>query len=300
MSEIIVLGAGAVGSLFGARLARQNNVTLIGRAAHVGAINSAGLRIEGIDAETVRLPAATEIAEIAPDSLILLTTKLPASAAALAPLAPLIRADTTVVCLQNGLGAEELARTALPDRGLVLRAVTQLGVIFERPGVIRYMAAGETILEDHPRSAALAAALEAVGLEARLSSKIAVDIWRKLIFNCVVNPITAMLGCEVGAIADPALDPLKKIVIDEALAVAAAEGVHPEGDLLARLNELYAGSSNLVSMRQDLLRGRPTEIDYLNGAVANLGAKHGLPCPVNRALADIIRAMEAAAPREKS
>ena len=104
--EIIVLGAGAIGSLCGAKLAGSNEVTLIGRAAHVAAINSHGLRIEGIESQLVRIRATTAVEQIGADALILLTTKVPGSANALAPLAPLVRADTTILCLQNGLGSE--------------------------------------------------------------------------------------------------------------------------------------------------------------------------------------------------
>ena len=100
------------------------------------------------------------------------------------------------------------------------------------------------------------------------------------------------MGSEVGAVADARLNPLKRLVIDECLAVAAAEGIRFEIDFLARINEVYAPSHNIASMQQDLRRGRKTEIDYLNGAVVSLGEKHKIDCPVNRALTDIIKAME--------
>ncbi len=136
--QIIVLGAGAIGSLYGAKLAFANEVTLIARPEHAAAINSHGLRIEGLEPQVVRVRAATEIDQIGPDTLILLTTKVPASAVALAPIAPLVREDTTILCLQNGLGSEQIARTALGDRGTVLRGITQFGAIFARAGVIQY------------------------------------------------------------------------------------------------------------------------------------------------------------------
>src|SRR6478672_982433 len=107
--EIIVLGAGAIGSLYAARLAADNDVTLIGRSGHVAAINADGLRIEGLESKTVRLRAATAIETIRASTLILLTTKVTDSAAALAPIAASVRADTTILCLQNGLGSEEIA-----------------------------------------------------------------------------------------------------------------------------------------------------------------------------------------------
>ena len=287
-----MLGAGAIGSLFGAKLAATNDVTLVGRAVHVAAINSRGLRVEGIESKIVRVHATTAIEQIDANALILLTTKVPATAAALAPIAPMVRDDTTILCLQNGLGSERIARAALGERGILLRGITQLGAIFTGPGVIQYMAAGDTLVEPHQRSDRVAAVLTAAGLDCRISPNIAHDVWHKLVFNCVVNPITAILGCEVGGIANPQLDPLKQLVIDECLAAAATQGVTFEVDFLRQIRETFGPSRNIASMLQDLRRGRVTEIDYLNGAVAALGAEHGLPCPANDALTAIIKAME--------
>jgi 2-dehydropantoate 2-reductase len=291
--QIIVLGAGAIGSLYGAKLAAAHDVLLIARPQHVAAINARGLRIEGIESQTVRVLAATTVSHIAADALILLTTKVTASAAALGPLAPLVRDNTTILCLQNGLGSEQIARGALEGRGLVLRGITQFGAIFETPGAIKYMAAGYTVLEQHERSDAIAGVLNAAELSCRISPNIAAEVWHKTVFNCVVNPITAILGCEVGGIANPQLDPLKQLVIDECVSVAATQGVTFDIDFMREITGVFGPSRNIVSMLQDLRRGHPTEIDYMNGAVAALGAGHGVPCPVNRALTDIIKAMKA-------
>ena len=290
--EIIVLGAGAIGSLYGAKLAGSNEVTLIGRAAHVAAINSHGLRIEGIESQLVRIRATTAVEQIGADALILLTTKVPGSADALAPVAPLVRDDTTVLCLQNGLGSERIARAALGGRGIVLRGITQLGATFKSPGVIQHMASGYTLIEQHQRSDRVAGVLTAAGLDCHVSPDISRDVWHKLVLNCVVNPITAILGCEVGGIANPQLDAVKKLVIDECVAVAATQGLTFEMDFLKQIAEVFGPSRNIASMLQDLRRGQVTEIDYLNAAVAALGAEHAVPCPVNRALAAIIKAME--------
>jgi 2-dehydropantoate 2-reductase len=292
--QIIVLGAGAIGSLYGAKLASANEVTLIGRTEHAAAINSHGLRIEGLDPQVVRVRAATEIDQIGPDALILLTTKVPGSAAALALVTPLVREDTTILCLQNGLDSERIARRALGHCGIVLRGITQFGAIFERSGVIRYMAGGYTLVEQHKRSDRVASVLTAAGLDCRVSPNITADVWHKLVFNCVVNPITAILGCEVGGIANPQLEPLKRLVIDECLAVAATQGLTFDVDFMREITEVFGASRNIVSMLQDLRRGHCTEIDYMNGAVAALGSRHDLPCPVNHGLTAIIKAMEAA------
>lgn len=287
-----MLGAGAIGSLFGAKLAAANDVTLVGRPEHVAAINAHGLQIEGLEARVVPVRAVSAVAAINPDALVILTTKVSDSRAALAPIAPLLGAETTILCLQNGLGSETIAREALGDRGTVLRGITQAGAIFKAPGVIEFMARGYTVIEPHERSAAIARAFSEAGLDCRISSDIATDVWHKLVINCVVNPITAILGCEVGGIANPDLRPLKRLVIDECRAVAAAEGVHLSGDLLQEIDDFFRPSHNLASMLQDLRRGHATEIDYMNGAVAALAARRNLQCPVNAALTAIIKALE--------
>jgi len=293
--QIVVLGAGAIGSLYGARLAPANDVTLVGRPDHVRAIQEKGLRIEGIETQTVSLRAATHVEYLEPNALILLTTKVPATRSALEPIAALVRDDTTIVALQNGLTSDRIARESLDGRGVVLRAITQFGAIFERPGAIRYMVSGYTLLEKHERSPRIADVLNAAGLDCRIIKDIATEVWRKVVFNCVVNPITTILRSEVGEIVDPGLDRLKQLVIDECVAVAAAEGIRLDMDFMCEINAAYAGSRNIVSMRQDLSRGRTTEIDYLNGAIVALGGRHGLECPVNSLLTAIIKAMQGAA-----
>lgn len=291
--RIIVLGAGAIGSLYGAKLSDAHDVTLVGRPEHVRAISEHGLRLEGLEARIVRVAAATGVDRVEPGTLILLTTKVSASAAALEPIAPLVRDDTTILCLQNGLGSEDIARAAVGGRGAVLRGITQFGAIFRAPGVIDFKAAGHTLIEPHERSAALADLFTSSGLDGRISRDIHAAIWRKLVVNCVINPITAMLRCEVGAIADPRLDPLKQLVIDECVAVAAADGVRLDIDFQKTIAEVFGPSRNIASMHQDLLRGRPTEIDFMNGAVAALGERYGIACPANRALTQIVKGLEA-------
>jgi 2-dehydropantoate 2-reductase len=289
---VIVLGAGAIGSVYAAKLSSRHHVTVVARREHVDAIQSAGLRLIGRETITARVEAVTGVTAIAPGTIVLLTTKVNASEAALTPIADLVRDDTVIVCVQNGLDSEGIARRAVRDRCHVLRAITQFGAIFQEPGIVNYTSAGYTLLEDGPRSAAIAAMLTASGLDGRIRPDIKTEIWRKLVYNCVINPITAIIGADVGGIADPRLDPLKRLVIDECLAVARTEGVAFDVDFLAAITALFSASRTIASMRQDLMRGRPTEIDHMNGAVAELGRRRGIACPVNAALAAIIRAME--------
>ena len=289
---VIVLGAGAIGSVYAVKLSARHRVTVVARRDHVDAIRSAGLRLIGRETLTSYVDAMTQIDTIAPNTIILLTTKVNASEAALAPIADLVRDDTVIVCVQNGLDSEGIARRAVRGRCLVLRAITQFGAIFQSPGVVEFTASGYTLLEDGARSAAIAAMLTSAGLDGRVSADIKTEIWRKLIFNCVINPITAITGTDVGGIADPRLDPLKRLVIDECLTVARSQGVDFRIDFLSIIAEVFGASRTIASMRQDLMRGRPTEIDHMNGAVVSLGRRAGIDCPVNAALAAIIKAMD--------
>ena len=289
---IIVLGAGAIGSVYAVKLSARHRVTVVARREHVDAIRSEGLRLIGREILTAHVDAVTHIDAIAPNTIVLLTTKVNASEAALAPMADLVRDDTVIVCVQNGLDSEGIARRAVGGRCLVLRAITQFGAIFQSPGVINFTASGYTLLEDGARSAAIADMLTAAGLDGRVSADIKTEIWRKLIFNCVINPITAITGTDVGGIADARLDPLKQLVIDECLTVARSEGLDFGIDFLSTIAEVFGASRTIASMRQDLMRGRPTEIDHMNGAVAALGRRAGIDCPVNAALAAIVKAMD--------
>lgn len=290
---IIVLGAGAIGSVYAAKLAARHEVTLVARRAHVDAIARDGLRIVGREQLTARVRATTSVDSIPRDALVLLTTKVNDNRAAASAIAGQVRDDTVILCVQNGLHGERIVREVIGDRGLVLRAITQFGAIFREPGVVDLRVSGYTLVEPSGRSGAIAALLTACGLDGRVSDAIEVDVWRKLIFNCVINPITSIIGSEVGGIADARLEPLNRLVIDECLRVARESGVELDIDFVQALKEVFGGSRNIASMRQDLIKGKPTEIDYMNGAVVDLGRRAGIACPVNAALVAIIKAMEA-------
>ncbi|HEV3060235.1 MAG TPA: 2-dehydropantoate 2-reductase [Vicinamibacterales bacterium] len=291
--NIIVLGAGAIGSLYAAKLSERHEVTVLARQPHAEAINRRGLRLMGLETGVYRVEAVTAIASIPADSLMLLTSKVNDNRTIAAAIAPMVRDDTTIVCVQNGLGGEDVVRETVGNRGLVLRAITQAGAVFREPGVVDYRVAGYTLLEQSARSPEIASLLTACGLDGRVSEDIKVDVWRKLIFNCVINPITSIIGAEVGAIADRRLDPVKRLVIDECLAVARADGVTFDTDFLEAIARVFGPSHNVASMQQDLRRGKATEIDFMNGAVVGLGRRVGIDCPVNAALVAIVKAMEA-------
>ncbi len=190
--NIIVLGAGAIGTLYGAWLSAANDVTLVARHDHADRIATDGVRITGLEEATYRVKASTSIRTIERDTVIFLTTKVTGSAAAIDPIVDLLRSDTTIVCLQNGLGSEDLVGRLVGNRCLVVRGITHFGAIFAAPGVVALKATGYTLLAPSARSADIADALSKSRLDGRVSSSMKSEIWRKLIFNCVVNPLTAM------------------------------------------------------------------------------------------------------------
>ena len=291
--QIIVLGAGAIGSVYGAKLSKFHDVTLIGGGSHVEAIQRDGLVMQGHLSETLRLPAFTSVPAIAPGTLILLTTKVNNNVAAVAPIVGMLPAGVTIVCVQNGLYSENLVKDLVGDRALVLRAITQVGGVLVRPGVVDNTVAGYTLLESHERSPAIAAVFSEAGLDGRIIPDIKKEMWRKAVFNCVINPTTALIGSDVGAIVDPRLNSLKRQIIDECLAVARADGVTFDEDFVALIDRVFAGARTIASMSQDLMKGRKTEIDHMCGAVVELGNTYGIACPVNAAMTTMIRYLEA-------
>jgi 2-dehydropantoate 2-reductase len=293
--QIIVLGAGAIGSVYGAKLSARHEVTLVARAQHVDRINADGLQMTGAETATYRVRATAAIDHLPPDALVLLTTKVCDSEAAIRAIAPFVRPDTVILCVQNGHGSEDVVKGIVGQRATVLRAITNFGAIYQTPGVIELKAVSSTSIENGPKTAAIAEAFRACGLDVHVTDRIRDEIWQKLVVNCVINPINAMTRTEVGAIADERLNPLKQLIVDECVRVARCDGVELAGDLVDAINRRYGSSRNLSSMQQDLLKGRRTEIDFLNGAVVRLGERHGIPCPVNQALTAIIKQMERAA-----
>lgn len=291
--KVVVLGAGAIGSAYGYQLSARHDVTLVGTAAHMQAVRERGLRIEGpVQTGTFRLKAVTQVDAIEPGTLILLTTKVSSSVAAMTPMVPLLSPSVTILCVQNGLYSERLVRDLVGERAVTLRAITQVGAVLRSAGVVEHTVAGYTLVEAHERAPAIAAALGASGLDGRVIADMKLAMWRKTVFNCVINPITAITGSTVGGIVDPNLAPLKRLVIDECLAVAAADGVTFDVDFMSLLDEVFASAATVASTLQDLQKGRRTEIDHLNGAVVALGVRYGIACPVNAALTTIIKQLE--------
>lgn len=306
LPAVAVVGAGAVGGFYGGMLALSGApVTLVGRAQHVDAIRRDGLVIARSDRrDVVLVTAATDVSAIAEADVVLVCVKSPDTPEAAAAMKPYLRADAVVVSLQNGVAnADTIA--AVVDQ-VVLASVVWVGTWMEAPGVVRH--AGRGTLElgvtracaNRPRAQErardVAALFERAGVHCPVVDDIEAALWSKLVINCAFNAVSALGRSRYGRMeAEPAIRDLMETAVRETVAVARASGVAlDEREMIASMWRT-AGSmpAQYSSTAQDILRGKPTEIDMLNGYVARRGEELGIPAPVNRALHALVKLREA-------
>lgn len=298
--QVTVIGAGAMGSLFGGLLQHAGNaVTLVDvRAEHVAALRKRDLAIEEPDGTriAVRVAATTEVSSALAADLFLLFVKTPFTAAALRPFAGRIPAAATVLTLQNGIGNDDAITRALGKRIHVALGVTAQGAAASGPTAIRRRSNGPTIigLPDGMRTPELelvAARFSEAGIPTRTTRHIYEHIWQKLIVNVGINALTALTGLPNGDIfADPELAAVVRRLVGEAAAVMRAEGIPaPPRDPVDFVRAVADATKNdRSSMLEDVAAGRRTEIDAINGAVVRLGDRHGVDVTANRIVTALI------------
>lgn len=301
--RVAVVGAGAVGCYYGGMLARAgHDVVLIGRPAHVDAIRAAGLHFEGLKFdEHIALRASTEPDAVRGARLVLFCVKSTDTELAAEQIAPWLEPGSIVVNLQNGVDNTERIRARISRQ--VIPAVVYVATEMAGPGHLKHHGRGDLVIGalERPAAPELAAALEAVrqwflqaGVPVVVSDNVAGELWAKLVVNCAYNAISAIAQLPYGRmIGGVGVREVMRDVVDETLAVAAACGVRMAPDQLAgvyRIAEAMPGQYS--STAQDLQRGRPTEIDHLNGYVVRQGEARGVPVPVNRVLHSLVRLLE--------
>lgn len=304
--RILVIGAGAIGSLFGALLsAAGNEVTLVARAPHVAAIARDGMRLEGRTTGTFRISASTEIPASARTELALLTVKTPDLEIATTMLGRSALTPIPAVALQNGLGVETTVERALtaagwPDaRAWIVRGINSIPATLVRPGVVRHAGEGEVLLSDFSsgrHAEGISEAFRAAGIPTRVDTDRERTVWRKVLVNAAINPVTADHGIPNGRLL---LDPYRGQalqLLDEALSVAQAEGIRfTDVDAQRELwRVVRATAENRSSMLQDLDRGRKTEIDAISGTLLQRGKARGLSLPATDRIVQRIHAKEPA------
>jgi 2-dehydropantoate 2-reductase len=290
--KIFALGAGAIGSTYGALLSQRNNVTLIGRKAHVDAINKNGLTLSGDVTGKFLVKAETAIKEIPSDTLILLTTKAYDAAGAVTSIKSLLRKDTVILVLQNGLGIKDIVEKVVEDKAEVVRGLVTLAAEFFEPGKISLWQR-ETMLEHTRTSERIARVFNASGLKTKISNDMQEEMWKKLIVNCVANPLTAIFQVRNNEIMVDSLKEIRHKIMQECIVVGKAEGIGLESNLEECIERKIASYTNYSSMCQDLMKRKKTEMDFLNVKIVELGRKHDILTPVNETLVGLIRFLEA-------
>ncbi|KVH02568.1 2-dehydropantoate 2-reductase [Burkholderia anthina] len=312
--KIAILGAGAMGSLFGGRLAESGEaVTLIDvNDAHLEAIRRDGLRIDDDRGErrirtlhAMRPEAANADAAAAPDTpfdLLIVFTKSLHTRAALDGVRALLTPDTFVLTLQNGLGNVETVNAFVPiDRILV--GVTTWPADAAGPAHVRSHGAGTVRMMTadgaaRPFAAAVADALSRAGLACTLDADVWAAIWEKVAFNAALNTVCAATGCTVDQLGHHHDGPrLALAIAAETAAVARAKGIAVDGARIARNVEhaIRDHRGHRPSMLQDVLAGRRTEIDAISGKVVAAARETGVAVPHAETLLALVRLIDARA-----
>lgn len=302
--RVAVLGAGAVGCYYGGMLARAGHeVVLIGRELHVTAFRASGLRFEArtFD-EHVAVHADTEAGAVRGARLVLFCVKSTDTDTAAGQIAPHLDAHAIVLNLQNGV--DNAARIASRIGRPVIPAVVHVATEMAGPGHLKHHGRGELTIGalETPVPQALQEALEwvqrgfeAAGVPVAISDNIQGALWGKLAINCAYNAVSALGQAPYGRMIDSVgIRDVMREATTEVLAVAAACGVRMATDTLERVMGIAATmQGQRSSTAQDIARGRPTEIEHLNGAIVREAAKHGIPVPVNRTLYALVKLVEA-------
>ncbi|MCC6195514.1 MAG: 2-dehydropantoate 2-reductase [Burkholderiales bacterium] len=296
--RIAFMGAGGLGGYFGARLCQGGaDVHFIARGAHLAAMRSDGLRVEGPEPLHVpKVNATDDPAQVGVVDFVMLCVKLWDTEDALRQVRPLVGAGTTLISFQNGVLKDRYLRSAY-DESQLMGGVGYVATTIDRPGVIRQTGPMQRLLfgefdgSRSPRGQALLDACLAGGINAELSTNIVREIWQKYVFLVGLSGTTTTIRKPIGPIRENAQTrALLLDVMREVVAVGRSYGVDLPEDYAERRLELAddVAYDMTSSMHHDLERGNRLEVRWLSGGVVELGRLNGVPTPLNRAIADIL------------
>ena len=290
--RIAVVGAGGVGGGYGAALAQAGaDVTFIARGAHLAAIKKDGLRVESVRGNThLRPTQATEHpAEVGPVDYVLFCVKLWDVESAGVAIKPMVRPDTAVITLQNGVDAHERlipilgAHAVMPGVANISATIAEPGLI-RQTGTVMRMVFGEPDGSRSPRAVALAEMCRKAGIDGVLSEAILTDLWIKFVLLASNAGVMAVTRLPVGKLRDDAdINAMFGAAYAEVAAVGRALGVTLPADIVERTFNFNrnAPPQLMASMAVDLLRGNRIELPWLSGKVVELGRKHNVPTPTH-------------------
>ena len=299
--KIVIMGAGAMGSLFGGHLARsEEEVWLVGnRKEKIDAILSVGLTIEKNEkTQIIRVNATSDVASVGKADLVIFFIKTYQTEKAVSNALVLQKEDTTFLTLQNGLGNEDVICKKV-NRSNVMLGVTNHGATLIRPGYIRHAGWGKTYIGEldgkiTDRAAHIAQIFSDVGIETKVSPHIHDLVWNKLLTNVGINALTALTGLKNGQLLDyPETLRLMEALVSEASEVARKKGIQIEENPIDKVKAIAeATRKNRSSMGQDFDYRRRTEIDAINGVVVREAERLGISAPYNQMITDLVKVIE--------
>lgn len=306
--KIAIVGAGAMGSVFGGLLCDAGHeVWLIDTwAEHIDAIRRNGLRVSGASGDrTVRPHATTDPREPGTADLVIIATKTLATRQAARDAAPLLGSETLLLTLQNGLGNGEAIAAERGSENLIIGTAGGFGASIQAPGHTHHegmelIGLGEFGGGESERLERVAAVFRDAGFSVRTHADVHTVIWGKLLRNVAANGVAAITGLRSGQIRDnPAAMQIIEHLVREAVAVAEAKGIRLPYDDPMKIARDFGTLMPAArpSMLQDMLAGRLTEIDALNGAIVRQGAALGIPTPFNESVTLFVQALQEKAQR---
>lgn len=299
--KVGIIGAGAMGTLFGYHLAGTCDVRMLdANAQTLAAVEQKGLAVN--DEPPRRVGIARGPKDLYDSQVLFLFVKAVDTLRALRPFAGELDPVTPIVSFQNGVGNEDAIRTALGGAVPVILGITTESAVTTAPGRVHTSGRGSTIVgsASPATSRMIVELLGHSGLQAAVAYDIRPHLWGKLVANCAINALSAILDCEAGEILkDPNAAHLAEALAEEAAAVAAQMKISlPFVNPWQYVAEVISvGADARSSMAFDLASGHPSEIEHLNGAVVAFGRRAGVPTPYNDAMVRLVKAREALSPR---
>jgi 2-dehydropantoate 2-reductase len=295
--KIVIFGAGAIGSLFGAMLFKNNKVSLIARKAHVIAINKTGLVIRGKTNLKIKINAGTSVESVSysPD-LLILTVKAYDTESALIQAKKIIGRKTTVLSLQNGLENVEILEKHLSPEQIIAGVTTQ-AAIFSKPGLINHTGTGSTIIGElnkktTERIKQIENLFNNAKIKTTISQNILKEIWVKAIVNSSINPLTTFFKCKNGyLLKNPILEKLVERIVEESTSIATVCGfdIKHEDMINKTKHVIKTTKENHSSMFQSYEKGKKTEIDSINGKIADIGRNNKVNPILNQVMVYLIK-----------
>jgi 2-dehydropantoate 2-reductase len=295
MMRITIFGAGALGSVIGGLMAESHTMTLVCREDHAREINADGLWLNGLVERKAFPKALVDVAGLPVQDLVILTVKAYDTRTAIRTIAPLMGEQTSLLVIQNGLTVLRDVKELRPGASV---GTASLGADYVGPGHVRLTGLGEVVVGNPDDSTDLCpVAMEALlstGMPCRRSMEMGKEVWKKGIISSCINPITAITRKRNSILIDDAgINEMASLCFQESFSVGISSGQLDTGDMTFSdvTKVARATSDNRSSMLQDVVRGKRTEIENINGEIVRTGTMAGLDVGLNKVLVRLVSAL---------